>query len=272
MIIDNDKIVALLRQVAADEVMPRWQNLGKDDISYKAGDEPVTVADKAAEVALTAALSGLLPGSSVVGEEAVSENQDLLSLLRGDDWVWVVDPIDGTGNFSRGDAHFALMVALVRQGRTEAAWIYAPALESLAWGARGEGTWLDGKTAVIPDNPAAPANLRGTLHAGQFSPREMARRISKRRDRVAAQRSLRSAGIEYLRLLAGGLDFSFFTKLMPWDHAPGCMLLEEAGAVARFTDTRNPYSPLRHEGEGLLLAPDQAAWERLRETLLGEAA
>lgn len=272
MIIDSDKIVALLRQVAAEEVMPRWQHLGKDDISYKAGDEPVTVADKASEIALTAGLSGLLPGSKVVGEEAVAEDRSLLDLFRGEDWVWVVDPIDGTGNFSRGSQNFALMVALVRKGQTEAGWIFAPALESLAYGARGEGVWLDGKAALISDNPAEPASLRGTLHAGQFSPREMARKISKRRDRVAAQRSMGSAGIEYLRLLAGGLDFSFFTKLMPWDHAPGCLLLEEAGAVARFTDTRHTYSPLRHEGQGLLLAPDQSAWDRLHQTLLGEAA
>lgn len=270
MIIDSDKVVALLRQVAADEVMPLWQNLGKDDISYKAGDEPVTVADKASEVALTAALTGLLPGSKVVGEEAVADDPAVMDLLKGEEWVWVVDPIDGTRNFSLGNKNFALMVALVRQGQSEAAWIYAPAIDSLACGARGEGVVLDGKAVLIADNPAAPAALRGTLHAGQFSPREMTRRISKRRDRVAAQRSMGSAGIEYLRLLSGSLDFSFFTKLMPWDHAPGCLLLEVAGAVARFTDTHEAYSPRRHAGEGLLLAPDPDAWTRLHQTLLAD--
>ncbi len=270
MIINSDKVVALLRQVAAEEVMPRWQHLEEGDVSYKAGDEPVTIADKAAEKALAAGLTALLPGAKVVGEEAVADNRSLLELLRGDDWVWVVDPIDGTRNFSRGKAAFALMIALVRNGTTEGAWIYAPAMESLGLALRGEGAQLDGRVAAVPDNPAPPSGLRGTLHAGQFAPRELASRISKRRDRVMAERSYGSAGIEYLRLIGGELDFSFFSKLMPWDHAPGCLLLQEAGGVACFTDSGADYNPQRHAGEGLLLAPDREAWNRLHRTLLGE--
>ncbi len=270
MIIDSDKIVALLRQVAAEEVMPRWQNLEQGDISFKAGQEPLTVADTASEAALSAGLTALLPGSRVVGEEGVSEDPARLDWLNGGDWVWVVDPIDGTENFSRGRPHFALMIALVRKGKTEAAWIYAPALDRLAIAMRGEGAQVDGQTTRVPDNPNLAADLRGTIHAGHFAPRAMAQKMSRRRERVDALRSLNSAGIEYLRLLACESDFAFFTKLKPWDHAPGCLLLREAGAVARFTDSKAAYNPLRHEGEGLLLASDEGAWERLHETLLGE--
>jgi fructose-1,6-bisphosphatase/inositol monophosphatase family enzyme len=64
------------------------------------------------------------------------------------------------------------------------------------------------------------------------------------------------------------MDFSLFTKLMPWDHAPGALLLQEAGGIARFTDTRQDYSPLRHQAEALLLAPDPESWERLHAVLL----
>ncbi len=270
MIIDSDKVVALLRRVAAEEVMPRWQNLAEDDISYKDGVEPVTVADKASEKAITAELLSLLPGSAVVGEEAVAENPSLLSLLAGEEWVWVVDPIDGTGNFSRGRPYFALMVALVRHGETQAAWIYAPVLESLGVAEKGEGASLDARPRRIAPSGRPPADLSGTLHAGQFAPRALAQRISRRRDRVQAVRSFASAGVEYLRLLGGDMDFSFFSKLMPWDHAPGCLMLQEAGATARFTDSKAAYSPRRHQGEGLLLAPDQESWEGLHETLLGE--
>ncbi len=270
MIIDSDKVVALLRRVAAEEVMPRWQNLGEDDISYKDGVEPVTVADKASEQAITAELLTLLPGSSVVGEEAVSENPRLLALLAGEDWVWLVDPIDGTGNFSRGRPHFALMVALVRHGVTQGAWIYAPVQDSLGVAERGEGASLDTRPRQIRPSDRRPADLSGTLHAGHFAPRELSKLINKRRDRVQAVRSFASAGIEYLRLLGGDMDFSFFSKLMPWDHAPGCLMLQEAGATARFTDSKAAYSPLRHQGQGLLLAPDQSSWEGLHATLLGK--
>ncbi|GAB5468983.1 MAG: inositol monophosphatase family protein [Rhodospirillales bacterium] len=268
MIIDSDKVVALLQQVAAEEVMPLWQNLGEGDISYKDGVEPVTVADRASEAALARGLLDLLPGAQVVGEEGVSEDPRRMGLLQGDDWVWVIDPIDGTGNFSKGRPHFALMVALVRDGETQGAWILAPALERLAVAWRGEGVSLDGRARRIAANDRPPAELSGTLHAGQFAPKDMAQLIKSRRERVRAIRSLGSAGIEYLRLLDGEMEFSFFTKLKPWDHAPGCLLLGEAGAVTRFTDSGDDYSPLRHEGQGLLIAPNARAWASLHRALL----
>ena len=114
----------------------------------------------------------------------------------------------------------------------------------------------------------APAELKGTLHAGMFSTPELGRLMQQRRARVDAQKSKQAASVEYLRLLGGELDFSFFTKLKPWDHAPGCLALQEAGAVCRFTDDGVDYTPLRHEGIGLLLAPDPASWARLRAVLL----
>lgn len=270
MIIDSDKVAALLRRVAAEEVMPRWQNLSEADISYKRGVEPVTVADRASEAALSEGLRALLPGSEVVGEEAVSEDPALLANLAGKGWTWVVDPIDGTGNFSRGRPHFALMVALLRDGETLGAWILAPVSDHLAVAWKGEGAQFDGAACRVVASGEAPAALSGTLHAGQFSPAAMTRRVQARRERVQALRSLASAGIEYLRLLQGEMDFSFFTKLMPWDHAPGCLLMQEAGGVARFIDSRAAYSPLRHRGDGLLLAADEAAWAALHETLFSE--
>ncbi|MEO1190137.1 MAG: inositol monophosphatase [Pseudomonadota bacterium] len=267
MDIDSDRVVALLQQVAAEEVMPRWQNLGEGDISYKDGVEPVTVADRASETALEEGLRAILPDAEVVGEEGVAEDPSRMELLRGAAWTWIIDPIDGTGNFSRGKPHFALMVALVRGGETHGAWIFAPALKRLAVGLRGEGAWLDGQARRLGPEGRAPAELSGTLHAGQFSPPEMAAKMRERRDRVKALRSMGSAGIEYLRLLEGEMQFSFFTKLMPWDHAPGSFLLREAGAVTRFTDDRQPYTPLRQSGEGLLIAPNQDRWDALHQTL-----
>jgi len=268
MIIDSDKIVALLRRVAAEQVMPAWRHLGKNDIGYKAGDEPVTVADHASELALSAGLRELLPGSMVVGEEGVANDPTRLALLAGDDWVWIVDPIDGTRNFAAGRPHFAVMIALARGGVTEGAWIYAPALESLGVAERGEGACLQGTACHIELTARPASELRGTLHAGQFAPRDLAQKMSRRRDRVVALRSMGSAGIEYLRLLDGEMDFSFFSKLKPWDHAPGCLLLSEAGGIARFSDCGNLYTPLQHKGEGLLLAPDEESWQRLHAVLL----
>jgi fructose-1,6-bisphosphatase/inositol monophosphatase family enzyme len=267
--IDIDGIAALLREVAAQEIVPRFQALAKGDISEKKGGELVTVADVAAERALERRLVDLLPGSLVVGEEAVFERPEVIERLGDAQPVWVIDPIDGTGNFTRGVPNFAVQVALVQAGETLAAWIYAPILQRLATGERGGGAILDGRRRVLMPANRPASELRGTLHAGTtFASVDMQRVVQQRRSRVAAQKSKAAASIEYLRLLEGEMDFSLFTKLMPWDHAPGCMLLQEAGGVARFTDTREAYTPLRHEGQALLLAPDAESWDRLHAVLL----
>lgn len=267
---DTERVADLMAEVAAAEIVPRFQSLAQGDVSEKAGGELVTVADVAAERALERRLTALLPGSLVVGEEAVAETPAVMDRLRDPDPVWVIDPIDGTGNFASGKENFAIQIALVRSGETLGAWIYAPILRRLALGEKGGGALLDGRRARIEAVDLPPAQLKGTLHAGMFSTPEMGRLMQQRRSRVDAQKSRSAASVEYLRLLGREMHFSFFTKLKPWDHAPGSFLLREAGGTARFTDTREPYSPLRHEGQGLLLAPDERSWESLRETLLGE--
>lgn len=268
--IDPERVADLLAEVAAAEIVPRFQKLAEGDISEKAGGELVTVADVAAEQALERRLTALLPGSVVVGEEAVAATPAVIELLRGEDPVWVIDPIDGTGNFSRGVENFAVQLALVRRGASQAGWIYAPILKRLAVAEHGGGALLDGRRVRIQPTRRPPAELKGTLHAGMFSTPELGRLMQQRRARVLAQKSKQAASVEYLRLLGGEMDFSFFTKLKPWDHAPGCLALQEAGGVSRFTDDGVDYTPLRHEGIGLLHAPDPASWARLRETLLGD--
>jgi fructose-1,6-bisphosphatase/inositol monophosphatase family enzyme len=111
--------------------------------------------------------------------------------------------------------------------------------------------------------------MRGTLLAGFFGRPELGRRVQSRRDRVTAVKSLRCAGHEYMRLAAGELDFSLFTKLMPWDHAPGVLLHAEAGGHAAYLDGA-AFRPARIDAGALLLAPDAASWQKLHDTLLGD--
>jgi len=266
---DIEKVGTLLKRVAAEEVMPRWRQLEEADRRYKANDELVTVADEASEAAISEGLRALLPGSPVVGEEAVAADRSVLDRLSAHEAVWIVDPIDGTTNYAYGRENFVLMTALVRQGQILAAAIYAPVSDRLALAERGQSVTVNGRPCRLASDTPPVGELRGTLHAGQFSSPELAARINARRDRLTTMRTLGSAGMEYLRMVEGGIDYSFFSKLMPWDHAPGCLLLAEAGGIARFSDTQEPYSPLRHSGQGLLLAPDEESWQDLHAILFG---
>ena len=98
MLVDSARIERLIAEIAAEEVMPRFEKLEAGDVSEKSPGDLVTIADVATERRLTPALLDALPGSRVVGEEAAAADPRILDQLAGDDPVWVVDPIDGTAN------------------------------------------------------------------------------------------------------------------------------------------------------------------------------
>jgi fructose-1,6-bisphosphatase/inositol monophosphatase family enzyme len=265
MQIDLEKITRLLEETAAEVVLPRFRTLASHEIQEKELGELVTVADVAAEERLSAALLDLHPGTVAVGEEGVAADPGVMDLLAGDDPVWLIDPIDGTGNFAAGRPIFAIMVALVQGGHTVAAWIHEPMAERTAVAEAGAGAWMAGRRLTVAQ--AAPLqDMRGTLHASQFATKKMARAIQSRRSRVGAVKTLRCAGAEYLRLVTGETHFSLYTKLMPWDHAPGVLIHGEAGGTARTSDGV-VYDSVRRDADALLVAPDEPSWQALQQAL-----
>jgi fructose-1,6-bisphosphatase/inositol monophosphatase family enzyme len=263
-----DRVTSIIEEIAAQEVTPRFRSLSASEIVEKSEGELVTVADLACEKALTSRLSEILPGSCVVGEEAVAEDPDIMLRFGAEDPVWVIDPIDGTGNFARGEPIFAVMVGLVIDGRTVAGWIHDPVSHRSAVAEVGAGAFMDGERLAVL-NGRVLSDMRGSLHASNFAPRALAERVRARRERVNAIKSLRCAGWEYLRLITGEMDFSLFTRLMPWDHVPGTLLYREAGGIADCFDGK-PYEARRYRDIGVLMAPDQGSWTSLYETIIAD--
>jgi fructose-1,6-bisphosphatase/inositol monophosphatase family enzyme len=266
---DIDRVTRLIEEAAAAEIMPRFQRLAAGDVREKGPGDLVTIADEAVEARLTPLLTALVPGSMVVGEEAAAADPNLLNRLLDDRPVWIIDPVDGTSNFAEGRPAFAVMVALARGTQILAAWIHDPVKPRTAVAAAGEGAWLDGQRLSVATAPSSPGDMAGVLLSGFFGSRELGRRIDARRNRVRALRSVRCAGIEYLRLASGEMHFSLFTKLMPWDHAPGVLLHREAGGYASYVEG-GAYEPAAIKRSGLLLAPDPESWQQLHGLLLGD--
>src|SRR5262245_10187330 len=104
--------------------MPRFRRLSAADVVEKAPGDLVTVADRAAEDALSSALVAMLPGSVVVGEEGVGVDRAALDALDGGAPVWVIDPIDGTHNFAADNPRFAMLIALCDRGELLASWTF----------------------------------------------------------------------------------------------------------------------------------------------------
>lgn len=266
---DSDAVAALIREVAEVEVRPFFRRLSADQIREKARGDYVTDVDEAVERSLAQSLAALLEGSTVVGEEAVEADRSVLDRFKADAPVWVIDPIDGTSNFARGEPVYAIMVGLVHHNQTLAGWIYDPEGDVMAVAERGAGTFLDGRPVRL--TPAGPvAEMRGSLHGNGFADALLVQRVAQRRGRVRAQRSLRCAGHEYLKLLRGDMEFTLFTKTKPWDHVPGALMQIEAGGTALKTDGTPYVATDFRVPEGILAAPDRASWDGLRETLLGE--
>ena len=125
-LVSDKAVLSILKKASADFILPRYKRLSDKDISTKtSATDYVTVADRDAEAYITPKLLNILPGSLCIGEESVAEGRCDINALDGD-YIWTVDPIDGTRNFVAGQEHFCCMVSLIEQGKFLQSWIYRP--------------------------------------------------------------------------------------------------------------------------------------------------
>ncbi|MGH6948575.1 MAG: inositol monophosphatase family protein [Kiloniellales bacterium] len=265
MLPDIEQVTRIIEETSAQEAVPRFRALAMADIKRKASGDLVTAADLAVEHRLEQRLRDLLPGTVAVGEEAVEANQGLIEAVTRAGRVWVIDPIDGTGNFAAGNPLFAVMVSLIEDGITLAGWIHDPIGARSAVASRGDGALMNGRRLQVAPG-AHPLAMRGALHASTYAPPELAAQINRRRGKVGAIKSLHCAGQEYLRLAGGETHFAFYSRLLPWDHAAGVLIHREAGGIGR-TLAGDDYEARDFRQKGLLLAPDEASWGALYGTL-----
>ncbi|MEU4209439.1 inositol monophosphatase family protein [Streptomyces sp. NPDC026206] len=229
---DVTDVEEVVRKAAAAEILPRFRQLAADEIVEKNGPHDlVTVADRLAEEHLTHALTALLPGSVVVGEEAVHADPRILASLCGEDPVWIVDPVDGTRQFVAGDPGFATLVCLAHRGELLASWTYAPALELMATARRGGGALLNG-APLSCGSPVPGKDLEVATSHYDFTTDEQKRVLAALCTDGVAPRPCGSAGLEYLHVAQGVLDAVAFSWENAWDHAAGLLLVAEAGGAS----------------------------------------
>ena len=257
-----------LRKAAAAEIMPRFRRLAEHEVDQKSGPHDlVTDADRNAELYLTEALTALLPGSVVVGEEAVHANPASYEAIRGDAPVWIIDPVDGTRPFVRGEDGFCTLVALAHHGVLRASWTYAPALDQLATAVRGGGAFLDGQRLFA--GPPAPGHdlVVATSHPDYTTDQQKSALLALWTDGVAP-RPCGSAGLEYLAVARGELDATAFCWEAAWDHAAGLLLVEEAGG-AHLTTAGEPFRIAGGNSLPFTAARDAATARRVAGLLSG---
>ncbi len=239
-----DAVTALLVEVGRSVILPRFGSLRPDEIERKHTptdpDDIVTAVDRQAEEHLTKELLRLVPGTTVIGEEAVHSEPAILASLASDDPVWLLDPIDGTRNFASGDDGFGIMLAYVADGETLAAWVVLPARDEIYVAEAGGGARRNGQAMRVPTPESRM--VRGAIHP-RYMPVET--RLSAQRQAAGRfQQCLdtRSAAVEYTQILAGTREFAVYYRLLPWDHAAPALILVEGGGVVVHLDGR-PYTP-----------------------------
>ncbi|SDW45332.1 inositol monophosphatase family protein [Roseicitreum antarcticum] len=234
---ERDGLIAAVRDTARTEIMPRFRRLDAGDVDTKsAPGDLVTVADRASELRIAAAVRRLMPDAAIVGEEAVFEDPAILNRLRNSGRVVIVDPIDGTWNFASGLAVFGVILAVVEDGETRFGLLYDPVMDDWIMAEKGRGAWF-----CRPDE--APLRLTGPAprhkdEAHAFVPLFLYPDAD--RPRIAAQfpqwgrvTSMRCSCHEYRTLAFGHADLIAAPTPKPWDHAAGVLVVEELGGAAR---------------------------------------
>jgi len=223
---DLDILASLLRDVARDEILPRF---GHTSASAKADGSLVTEADLAAQRRLLAACREGYPDIPMLGEEMSTEQQQRL-VGDGSSTFWCLDPLDGTSNFACGFPGFSISLALMRGGNAEMALILDPVRDECFTAARGCGAFLNGE----PIRPFAPGEMLADCLAmvdfKRLPPERIARLFSA--DSFRSQRNLGSVALDWCWLAAGRFQLYLHGGQKLWDYAAGRLIADEAGVIS----------------------------------------
>ena len=221
-----DTLVEIVKTAAARELVPRF---ARSDQQIKTDGSIVTVSDFAMQQALQSALQSHWPHIAFLGEEMPAAQQQA-SLQQSQHGVWIVDPLDGTSNFSQGIPCFAVSVALIQHGVIELGVVYDPVRDECFAAQRGQGARLNGVAMHLDA-------LRDidTITIGLVDFKRLTSALASKLATAPpykSQRSFGSVALDWCWIAAGRGDVSVHGQQKLWDYAAGQLILCEAGGVA----------------------------------------
>jgi myo-inositol-1(or 4)-monophosphatase len=195
-------------------------------IQYKGDIDIVTEADKMSEDLIIDAIKRNFPDHGILSEESPAITGT--GKLR-----WIIDPLDGTTNYSHGYPVFCVSIALENEGTIVLGVIYDPMREDMFVAVRGEGAYLNDKKLNVSrtDNISRSLLATGFPYDIRESKENNLDYFNAMATKVQAIRRAGSAALDLAYLAAGRFDGFWELKLKPWDTAAGCLLVTEAGGV-----------------------------------------
>lgn len=218
--------IAVRAARSAGSVITRHMDrLDRLTVESKGDNDFVSEVDRLAEEEIVAILRRAYPDHGIIGEEGGGEE-------RGE-YVWVIDPLDGTTNFLRGFPHFAVSIALKYRGALEVGVIYDPVRQELWTAKRGGGATFEGRRMRMPARRSIDNALLGTGFPFRLRAHHEAY-LGMFGDVLGRAGDLRRAGSAALDLAyvaSGRLDGFWEIGLEPWDMAAGALMIREAGGI-----------------------------------------
>lgn len=261
-----DTIINTVRQVGQSIIMPKFRALDDEMIQAKDAtvEDLVTVADQAAEVAITEDIRRILPDALVVGEEACEEDPSVLDQLDSAELAVIIDPIDGTWNFAHGVPAFGTIIAITNHGETVFGFIHDPVNDQWIAAQKGSGVWTGIDRKPFPTMPMTPG-LTGSVPIYMYPPQVQAR-LWPELHKFGRIQSLRCSAYDYRLLAQQSIGFSLSAAMKPWDHAAGALIVQESGGVAARLNGE-PYRPGIYHSR-LLTAISQDYFDQAQSILL----
>lgn len=196
----------------------------------------VTEVDKGSERMIRKLLMTYFPTHSFLGEESVQPGTDasaaVLDEMRSSEFLWIVDPIDGTTNYVHGFPFYSVSIALAHKGELIVGVVYDPSSDEMFVAEKGKGAYMRGQLVSVSDEK----RLQDSLLGGGFPPRTDAlsinlQAVQKLAPKVRNIRTTGSAALHLAYVAAGRLSGYCEFGLSSWDAAAGALLVQEAGGT-----------------------------------------
>jgi len=229
------ELIESLARRAGDTLMKHfrqdWSLLKRRDPAK----EIVTSYDKETDRLIVQDIRRRYPHHSLLTEESGSFQDD-------PDWLWIVDSLDGTGDFADFNPFFSVCIALMHQTELLLGVVYAPAIDEFYFAEKGRGAYLNGVKIQVSDVSDLSRSYIFYCEGGEKDRGRTGALLHNVYRRVTDIRKLGSAGLETAWVAAGKGEAYYTTGIEPWDVAAGVLLVQEAGGkVSDFQG--NPWKP-----------------------------
>lgn len=252
------KLEALIKQHAAEQIMPRYNQVA---YSLKKDGSLVTDADSAMQLAMIESLEAHWPDYVVLGEE-MTEAEQQAQLDSHASGLWILDPLDGTSNFASGIPVFSVSIALAIKKEVVLGIIYDPNRDEIYSAAKGQGAWLNGQALISSSERELLSQCTAQIDFKRLTP-EM-RVCLCREHPYASQRNFGSGALDWCWLAAGRSQLYIHGGQKLWDYAAGQLILSEAGGLAKTFAGEKVFSQ-KLEPRSVMAAVNQPLFKQLQK-------